>query len=168
MVAFNIIFNNHWDQLYQSAYKVLLDEDLAKDVIQEVFLDLWIRRNELMISNLGGYLYKATRYQCLRQLHRNKSMERLEERFITLAANTTEEQLNLEDLRGKLNKSLGQMSDKERKIFEMSRFENRSNQEIAHELNLSQRTVEWYLYRIVKNLKASFSLVFVLTTNFFN
>lgn len=91
-----------------------------------------------------------------------------EDRFKELLVNTTQEQLDLIDLKTKLGEKLGALSPREREIFEMSRYQNLSNKEIANHLNLSQRTVEWYLYQVVKELKTALTVsVLVILSNLF-
>lgn len=165
--AFSALFNSQWDKLYQAAYKILLSDDLAQDAVQEVFFDLWSRRSKLEINNISGFLYKAVRYQSLKQLRKNKPLQIHEDRFQEILDNCTVEQLDFQELMQKLDKKLETLSDKQRQIFEMSRFQNLSNNEIAKELSLSQRTVEWYLYKVLKELKATLSiLLFILILYF--
>ncbi|UBZ13970.1 sigma-70 family RNA polymerase sigma factor [Flagellimonas marinaquae] len=166
--AFNTLFETHWDGLYQAAYKVLLSEDMAKDAVQEVFFDLWLRKLQLEVENIPGFLYKAVRNQSLKQLRKNAPLQIHEDRFKELLVNTTQEQLDLIDLKTKLGEKLGALSPREREIFEMSRYQNLSNKEIANHLNLSQRTVEWYLYQVVKELKTALTVsVLVILSNLF-
>ena len=156
--AFNRLFETHWDGLYQAAYKVLLSEDMAKDAVQEVFFDLWLRKLQLEVENIPGFLYKAVRNQSLKQLKKNAPLQIHEDKFKELLVNNTEEQLDLIDLKTTLDEKLGALSPREREIFEMSRYQNLSNKEIANHLNLSQRTVEWYLYQVVKELKTALTV----------
>jgi RNA polymerase sigma-70 factor (ECF subfamily) len=50
--AFNLIFNRYWEELFIFAFNILKDEDIAKDVVQEVFISVWNRRNESKITKL--------------------------------------------------------------------------------------------------------------------
>ena len=161
--AFNSLFNKYWDQSYQRAYKLLLDEDLAKDAVQEVFFDIWNRRNSLEITNISGFLYKAIRYQSLKHLQKRNLLDVHEKHFQNLLkVNDVEEQIMFNQLQEKLSKTLESFPDKYKEVFTMSRFQNLSNKEIAEKLSLSQRTVEWYLYTVLKHLKTT--LGFLLLT----
>lgn len=165
--AFSALFSSQWDKLYQAAYKILLRDDLAQDAVQEVFFDLWSRRSKLEINNISGFLYKAVRYQCLKQLKKNKPLQIHEDRFQEIMVNSTEEQLDFQELKQKLDEKLETLSNKQRQIFEMSRFHNLSNTEIAEELNLSKRTVEWYLYSVLKELKSVLNLLLFVVVSCF-
>lgn len=160
--AFNKLFNSHWDRLYQAAYKILLSDDIAQDVVQEVFFDLWSRKSKLEVHNISGYLFKAVQYQCFKEIKNNKPLQIHENRFQEIVVNSTEEQLNVRELEQILEEKLELLSNKQRQIFEMSRFQNLSNNEIAKKLNLSKRTVEWYLYSVIKELKATITFLLFL------
>lgn len=165
-LAFNMLYEKYWDQLFQTSYKLLRDEYLAKDVVQEVFFDLWMRRKEHDIYNLAGYLYKATRFQSLKQLRKATIQDIHQEHFENVfAANETEERLDANELQQSLNNSLKKLPEKHQKIFEMSRNQNMTNREIAEKLQLSQRTVEWYLHTVLKHLKASIISVSAFITS---
>ncbi|RJE72012.1 RNA polymerase sigma-70 factor [Reichenbachiella sp. MSK19-1] len=154
--AFNIVFERYWEDLCHAAYKLLKDESSAKDVVQEVFFDFWSRREQHDIMSLSGFLYQAVRYQSLKQLRKLPSLDIYELRFQDiLQENTTEEAIYLKQLGDRLEQQLGELPQKYRTVFEMSRVQNLSNKEIATKLQLSQRTVEWYLHTILKHLKTS-------------
>lgn len=165
LLAFNKLYERSWDQLYQAAYKVLLDEALAKDAVQEVFLDFWIRKERLNIHSIDAYLYQAVRFQALKQLKKSKALDIHELHFQNLLkANDTEEQLNMHQLEESLGRSLEKLPEKYREVFEMSRVQNLSNKEIADKLQLSQRTVEWYLHSVLKHLKTTLTTFLLLIT----
>ncbi|TRX60770.1 sigma-70 family RNA polymerase sigma factor [Fulvivirga sp. M361] len=155
-LAFKIIYDRYWDNLFQAAYKLLKDEDAAQDVIQEVFFDLWNRIEQLEIENLAGFLFKAARFQALKQLRNIRLLDIHESRYQELIGNNNvEEQLDLNELQRTIENSLGQLPAKYKVVFELSRIDNLTNKEIANRLNLSPRTVEWYLHTTLKHLKSS-------------
>ncbi|MEQ6120839.1 RNA polymerase sigma-70 factor [Reichenbachiella sp. MALMAid0571] len=154
--AFNTIYDRYWDHLFQVVYKLLKDEAATKDVVQDVFLDFWNKSTELVVSNLGGYLYSTARFQALKQLRRTKFSDVHEPQFQEMfSVNNTKEQLELKDLEESIENSLNQLPEKYKEIFKLSRFDNLSNKEIAEKLNLSPRTVDWYLHTVLKHLKST-------------
>lgn len=66
--AFEEIWLKYWEQVYNTAYKRLQNEDLCKDLVQELFINFWERRNTLSINNLPGYFANATRYKVFKVL----------------------------------------------------------------------------------------------------
>lgn len=162
-MAFNELYNRHWDALFQAAYRVLKDPELAKDVIQEVFFDFWTRKESLELENVSGYLYRAVRFQSLKQLRKAPLLDIHQEHFANvLGINFTEQQLDINQLEETLTESLDELPAKYKQIFEMSRFQNLSNKEIADKLDLSQRTVDWYLHTVLKHLKGRLDVAGVL------
>ncbi|MEQ8475400.1 sigma-70 family RNA polymerase sigma factor [Fulvivirga sp.] len=150
------IYDKHWQSLYQHSYKFLKDEELAKDVVQEVFFDFWKRREELKIDNIRAYLFQSVRFQSLKNLRRLDNLDIHEVHFENfLSSNNTQEQLDFDELNLVIKNSLNELPEKYRQMFEMSKFEHLSNKEIAERFSLSTRTVEWYLLKISKHLKTS-------------
>jgi len=161
-LAFNAVFERYWGKLYRAAFKFLRDEELAKDVVQEVLFDFWNRRYQHNIDNLQAYFYQATRFQSLKQLRKAKLLDIHDATFANiLSVNSTQEQLDFRQLEEQLNKSLEALPEKYREVFELSRVHNLSNKEIADRLEISQRTVDWYLYSTLKRLKTSLISIFM-------
>lgn len=162
-MAFNQLFEKHWDPLFQASYRVLKDVDRARDAVQEVFIDFWKRKETLELDNISGYLYKAVRFQSLKQLRKVTLLDIHQEHFKNvLGINTTQQQLDINQLEKTLTESLGELPPKYKEIFEMSRFQNLSNKEIADRLDLSQRTVDWYLHSVLKHLKGKLTVAGML------
>jgi len=152
--AFNTLYNRHWENLFKTAHNVLRDEALAKDVVQDIFLDLWRRRHSLQIGTCQAYLAQAVRFQVARQLRKNKLTQTHEAYVQTgYTANTTEEWMRVQELSLMIEKTLQTLSGRSRDVFYMSRFEQLSNSEIAQRLNLSTRTVEWHISEALKHLR---------------
>src|SRR5215217_1747828 len=59
--AFDMLYNRHWKQVFNAAYKRLNDEQQAQDIAQDVFVQLWIRGTSSPIENLSAYLHVAAR-----------------------------------------------------------------------------------------------------------
>ncbi len=155
-LAFKVIYDRYWDSLFTAAYKLLKDQDAAQDVVQEVFFDLWNRIHRVEISNLGGFLFNATRFQSLKQLRKGNVLDIHEERYQQILSNNSiEEQLNFDELQQTIENTLDQLPEKYKVVFQLSRMNNLTNKEIAQELNLSIRTVEWYLHVTLKHLKST-------------
>src|SRR6202000_1639091 len=70
--AFTEIYNRYWDKLYFIAYKLLKDTNAAEEIVQEVFLMIWKKRDSLNIKSLTQYLAAMTRYAVYRYLAKDK------------------------------------------------------------------------------------------------
>lgn len=167
-LAFNELFNRYWDDLYRAAFNVLNDNLAAEDAVQEVFVDLWSRRNVLEIENLPGFLHRAVRNQTAKHIRRIKFTIEHQETFDhVLSPLLADENLNLFDLKHQIDFSLEKLPPKCREVFRMSRFENLSNQEIAEIKKLSIRTVETHISNALRHLRFDLKdITFVIITLF--
>ena len=71
--AFNILYNKYWEQAYSNAYKRLKDEDQSKDIVQEIFVSIWVNRHN-PISNFPAYLSTSVRNQVFKLAAKNKNL----------------------------------------------------------------------------------------------
>ncbi len=152
--ALKEIFNRFQTRLFRMAFGVLEDEALAKDIVQEVFIDLWNRRHTTDIQNLQSYLPAAIKYQTLNQLRNGK----LREHHLKLIqniqfVNQTEESINVEELDASLRIALDQLPARCKEVFELSRFENLTHKQIAGKLGITAKTVEVQIHKALSVLR---------------
>lgn len=147
---FERIFREYYPWLVNYGSRILHDKELAKDLVQETFYKLWDNQKLLDPSLLiKAYLFKSLYTACIDQLRHRKVEERfineaLKEFYFQEIIQTPEAELKLIDsnIREILQLAIDKLPEKCRKIFTMSKFEGKSNKEIACELNLSVKTVE--------------------------
>lgn len=133
--------------MFRVAYQVVGDEALADDVVQEVFIHVWNKREELNITTtIEGYLVKATVNRALNLLSKNKKMPKVDiQDDVTLyieKSHLSENNFDQEVFQKLVNASLDSLPPKCKSIFVLSRFEGMKNKEIAEHLGLSIKTVE--------------------------
>lgn len=156
--AFAELFDRLWEPLFGYAKSILLDQDLAKDVLQEVWVDFWQRRAQIDNLNIEGYLRQSTKFSVYKELQRNpmkaehlKFLETLEE------PTATDELLIYSQTEGLISSTVEELPVRCREIFIMSREQQLSNTEIADQLNISKRTVETQISNALKNLRVRLS-----------
>lgn len=142
-------------QLSNQAYKILQDEDLVKDLVQEAFLTLYTRRNELPADlNAGAYLTTTVKNRSLNAL-RDQHSRSQHHRAVQL--NTWSEVVQngwvQPELRMQLNNCLSELSGKPKDVFLLRHHENKSYKEIAAQLNISSKTVEKHINKAVRFLR---------------
>src|SRR5690606_2037164 len=71
-----------WEKLYVVAYRKLRNKNVAEEVVQEVFLQLWRKREEIKIDNLSAYLAAMTRYAIYRYVASENKMKQREEIYL--------------------------------------------------------------------------------------
>ena len=166
--AFDEIYNHYWEKTLNYAYNLTKQEDIARDITQEIFVSLWVRKEAIDVQNsLVGYLFSAVRNQVVKHIrtsnHKEEYLKHFERYIINQPSNSTDENLLLNDLKKAIEHSLVDLPPRCRQIFEMSRFQNLSNSEIAEELKISNRTVENQLAIALKHLRISLpSFLFIL------
>lgn len=152
--AFEVLFNRHWRSFFVIASKILEDEQLAEDAIQEAFVSLYENAAKREINHVKSYLYQAVKYQCFMQLRAGKiSAKHLMRLGVVHSANDVEEYINATELENILNHRIESLPEKCREIFYLSRYELLSNKKIAEQLKISQKTVEHQLTKALKKLR---------------
>lgn len=157
--AFAALYQRYWDKVFAVALHRLGDVHEAEEVVQEIFLSLWARRNSLKLTHsLQTYLSVAVKYRVINHLARQYRRQlHLNELTNTAPAilNNTVEWLNEKELRSQLEKGIGALPEKCRIVFLLSREENKTYAEIAAELNISQKTVEAHMGKALSTLRQS-------------
>ena len=167
--ALDEIFNRYWEMLFQMAYKVLYDENASKDVVQEILVNVWERRQVANINNLKAYLIQAVKHRIAVYLRNGKFTDRHWDKLeSSVFVNYTEETINFNELERTILDSLDNLPDRCGEIFYLSRFQGLNNREIAEKLNLSIRTVETQISKALKFLRSEIkpSLLFLLVLLF--
>lgn len=157
--AYTEIYVRHWHSLYLHAYKILEDEDEAKDVIQELFIALWDKSDHLEIkTNLRAYLYVSARHRILNHIRKNK----IGTAFIDTIAeslndvdNSTIESISERELIAIIDEEINLLPPRMKQVFEMSRKEMMSNKEIAARLGTSESTIKKQISNSIKQLRTN-------------
>lgn len=156
--AYYTLFERHWERLYKISLGITRDEEIAKDVVQEVMLSVWKRRETLTVEKVGAYLSRSAKLQSLKTL-RDAHLEKYETLFDVHIAGSPAEQLEAADLQASLAQALAGLPERCREVFLLSREEELSNAEIAQKLNISQRTVETHISNALSHLKGKLLLL---------
>ena len=142
-------------QLSNQAFKILQQEDLVKDLVQDAFLTLFLKRNELPADlNAGAYLTAMVKNRCLNALRDQHSRV---QHHRQVQVNSWPELANngwdQTELRMQLNNSLAALSGKPKDVFFLRHHENKSYKEIATQLNISSKTVEKHINKAIRILR---------------
>lgn len=156
LLNFEQAFTFYYSLLYQYALSITKDECQAKDVVAEVFLQVWVKRHSLAITvSTKSYLLAMVRHQALRQVKSQKvSQQRSGDYLLTVAREepgplerflSQETALYLEDL-------ISQLPVLRQEIIELKLF-GLKNREIAETLGLTEKKVEYQLGQAVETLR---------------
>jgi RNA polymerase sigma-70 factor (family 1) len=159
--AFDRIYEMYWKRLFMYAYRIFEDKAICEDVVQEVFIKLWENAGKREIQLLEPYLFKAVKYQISNVIRNIKDTSQLDH-VMSLLTNemAPDNLLELEETAAAIHNSVEQLPEKCRQIYILSREEYLSNKEIAHQMNISVRTVEAHLYKALKVIKSNIGEVY--------
>ncbi len=161
-MAFTEIYNRYKGLLYIYACKITKDEDVAEDIVQDVFIYLWDKRKTIDFKlSISSYLYSAIRYKFFDLIDREKVRENYIQKFqifLDKQEYTTDEYIAEKELRATIEKEIDNLPDKMREIFLLSRKTNLSNKEIAERLGISEKTVKNQVSTALKTLRIKLGL----------
>lgn len=153
------MFDTYYALVCSQIYKVLGDPSEVEDIAQEIFFELWKKRDHLDIkSSIGAYLKQMARTRTLNHI-RNRKIKWQEDESVLLdiasiQASVTDE-LEGQDVKIFITKAIDALPPKCRMIFSLSRFEDMTNREIAEQLGISIKTVENQMTKALKSLKSA-------------
>lgn len=165
MKAFDLLYSKYWHPLFSFANKLLRSYDDAQDIVQNVFVSVWERRNTLTIQqSFESYLFQAVRFQTLKKLESllgsPEQIDRVQENLLPVF-NDILNRLQEQDLFKQLQKEIASLSPRTQEIFLLSRQYKLSIVEIARKLGISEQTVKNQLHIALKALRHSIAVVLI-------
>jgi RNA polymerase sigma-70 factor (family 1) len=163
--AYKNLFSQYYSWLCNYVYKLTNDNSIAEDLVQEVFINLWEKREQINISSsLKNYLFRACHNQFLQHLRKEKIRIKFLNsiQYEVLFDNYDSESKKIhEDKLEKLNSLISQLPPKCKDIFTKSKLQKMKYKDIAIELNISIKTVENQMSKALKFLKSNSIFLFI-------
>jgi RNA polymerase sigma-70 factor (family 1) len=156
--AFAEIYARYAGKLAGFAGSKLYSLDDAKDILHDMFVNLWENRTEISVtSNLQSYLFTIVRRRIIDKIRKNVTREQYALMMQSLADSydNSESRLETRELQKHIERLLGHIPPRVKEIYLLSRNEGLSNREIADKLNLSEQTVKNQLSAALKHLRKS-------------
>lgn len=165
--AFNQLFADYQRRFIRFANSYVRDEVIAEDFVMEALMYYWENRSTLSAdSNVPAYVLTIIKHKCLNHLHHIKIKEEIDEkllahaewelstRIFSLEACEPAELFTAE-AEQIVNDTLDSLPEQTRKIFRMSRYENKSYKEIAEELKITTKGVEFHITKALNVLRVN-------------
>lgn len=153
-LAFSEIYCLFYTPLRLEAYYRLRDDAAAEDVVQDVFTSLWARKEKLPDISFKNYLFQAVRNRCVDKIRKQASHQHYTDQIRDLPEPSTEHiSIEHKELSSQLKAVISGIPTAQRRAFEMSYLEDKSNREISEELGSSLQTVKNNLSTALKTLR---------------
>lgn len=154
--AMGLLFEKHYANLCRVSLRIVKDTNAAEDIAQDVFCHLWKKRDELEIKTApGAYLRMAVRNRSLNYIKSRRINFDPEGKEMVLEdeVSTTQQNLEADELEQFLHKAIDNLPDKARIPFCLNRFEDMTYNEIAEQLGVSVKTVEYQVSKALTSLR---------------
>lgn len=159
--AFSALYRRHWQRMYNGAFKRLQCKDQSQDIVQNIFVDLWERKESVEIANVEAYLHTAVRFQVFKFTSRQPERSAFLQTFeATLPGTFRADDTVLEnEVQNLLTLWIEALPDKRREIFLLHCFHGLQTSDIADRLGISQKTVQNQLNTANTELRLRFDKI---------
>lgn len=161
------VFKNRQQQFIQFAFSYVRDRAEAEDIVMSAFTNVWEHRTELQEhTNIPALLLTAIKNRSLNYLQHlevrmnaEQQISALQQKEIALRISTLEacdpDKLFCDEIQSLVHKAIDELPDTSRQVFMLSRMRNLSNKEIAAQMDISIKTVEFHITRSLKLLRST-------------
>ena len=157
---FKLLYNEYFDAIRRYLYYRSNDSELSTDIAQEVFMKVWEKQIKYEPGRTKSLLYKMAGDMFVSQIRKNKVADKYRD-SINLefkSDQSPEERLEYEELKKHYERSLANLSDKQRTVFLMNRLEEMTYNEIAQRLELSVKAVEKRMSLALSELRKAINI----------
>jgi RNA polymerase sigma-70 factor (ECF subfamily) len=160
--AFTELYDRYKGLLYIYACKITRDDDMAEDLVQDIFIYLWDKRQTInFTSSISSYLYSAIRYKFFDLVDKQKvraDYVQAFQAFLDQGEYQTDNYISEKELSGVIEREVNKLPAKMREVFLLSRKEYLNNKEIAERLDISEKTVKNQISTALKTLRTKLGL----------
>ena len=170
--AYNILIKRYTKPLIIYGFRVSQDRDFAKDCVQEVFLDLWKKRERInAVQAVKAYLFKCVRFKIFRDRSLWKDNEVIEDNNQFAVEFNIETKLiedaDLRELSLKIKNILNSLPPRQQEVMYLRFFENLTLDQISEAMNISKQSVNNLLQKAYKNFRSEWVVLLLLSPEFF-
>jgi RNA polymerase sigma-70 factor (family 1) len=150
--AFRAIFDLYKVDLYKIAFRLTHSHVVAEEIIQELFIGLWVSREHLnKIEDPSSYIYRILLNKLARYSKKEATQKNIKAaaKNVQSSTNVTEELVDAHETQRMIDQALVKLPKNQKLVYKLSRQEGLSNYEIASHLHVSTNTVKSHLYRAI-------------------
>jgi RNA polymerase sigma-70 factor, ECF subfamily len=157
--AVDELFGYYYPRLYHFSKSILKIENDIDDILQEVFVKIWLNRQKIGdAKTFNSFIFTITKNEVLNLIRSNlKDQNFRDELFLRSVAEEyhTQNPLEFNEIKAGIDKIVAGLPEKRQQVFNLSRNEGLSNRDIARQLNISEKTVEDHITHAIKQIKNS-------------
>jgi RNA polymerase sigma-70 factor (ECF subfamily) len=151
------LYRYFYPRLYEFSRSFLKQEQDIDDILQEVFIRIWLNRKKIKDpATFDSYIFTITRNLILNRLRSRLTNQKLKEEIRKLSIAQEFENLDLvqfQELKNSVEECIHQLPERQKEIFVLSRSEGMSHKEIATRLDITTKTVEYHISLAIKFLR---------------
>jgi RNA polymerase sigma-70 factor (ECF subfamily) len=155
--AFAKLFHAYRDKLFSFMYRISGSKEIAEDIVQDVFLKIWLQRENLLnIENFNAFLFRMSQNHVINQLRRRskETLILLEKQKSGYAIpSTADEQMHYKNIRQLLEKIIEELPTQQKTVYLLSREQSLKQEEIATQMNISVSTVKNHMTQALKTIR---------------
>jgi RNA polymerase sigma-70 factor (ECF subfamily) len=164
--AFEKLFKKFYPRLYAFAFKVVRNKEIAEDIVQDIFIRLWEKKENIKPVNIEGFIFKVLKNQCISYLRNIKILDNINLNLNNLAH--IEELYRIDFLRNEpyvlvekelqleIDSIINKLPYRCKEVFILSRLNGLKNREIAHKLGINIKNVERHISKALVIFKTQF------------
>ena len=159
--AFQMIYDQHRNRIYQTAVQYLKSPALGQEVVQDVFLKLWFERKNIQPDRpVEAWLYTVAKNNILNRLKKIanewKALDTLAHSLI-LQSGPASEKAEMAEYNKLLHSAISNLPEQQKKVFTLARNEKLTYLQIGEKLNISPLTVKTHMTRALQHIREYFS-----------
>src|SRR5690606_8351816 len=154
--AFEVLFRRYWKQAHSVVRGRVFSNEEAKDIVQEVFTDIWHNRGDRPIESIKTYLFTALKYRTIKYIRGLIILEKYWDHYsayVPKSTNQTQQDIDYNLLADVLEQGMERLPEKTKTVFMLNRLQGKSLPEISKALNLSEKAIQYHLTKSLKQLR---------------
>lgn len=159
--AFEVIYHRYKVRLAASMLRLLKDSDAVDDLLQELFVRLWVHRDTIDPDQpIKAYLFRIAEnlvYDAFRTMAKDKRAQERIQRLISESACEIEERIFAQENRQAIEAAIAMLPPRRREVFVLCKLESKSYEEVSSLLNISLSTINDHIYKANQFLKQRLS-----------
>jgi len=169
--AVDELFNYYYPRLYHFSKSILKIEDEIDDILQEVFVKIWLNRYRIgNAETFNSWIFTITKNEILNLIRNNLRDQTFKDELYLRSVGEeyqTSSPVEYEEIKAGIDKIVANLPEKRQQVFILSRTEGLSNKEIALQLNISEKTVEDHITHAIKQIRLSLKEMGILSILYF-